>query len=532
MIEASDTAYAEAQRLIAVAKASGDTFLRFDTQKTRALTHLPPEIAGLTALSTLDLDNTQIADLKPIAGLTALTELSLSKTQITDLSPIAGLTTLKLLDLESTEIIDLRPIAGLTALTELYLERSIVSDLSPIAGLTALTMLSLESTPVTDVAPIAGLTRLEGLDLDKSGVLDLRPLSVLRGVMDSPIRYRSVREYADGIPVFVQNTGLSFWNSAAALADERIADIARILNPALRAQTLFDYLKDWVPPAAAAVNEPAEDNFLPVHLVNGQFEISANFPSEEERENQASQILHERLLAKAKTLADTAGNNFPDLATRARVLLARLDKPFESLNLFALHLELEDLEDRRKVGIEDDQPYSEKVKLALADVTRLGPGLTIGHPQVELLLERRRKAREEPFLVVEQTAHDNLSASVVADTDANGPNIRMTEADVQAIADRVTAQTIQRPLHRNYVIEIALGCIAAYGPLGVARDVIVSHFTPEIWAFLSANWGTINEVALTYGATFFKWFTHATEPITQALSTMATIEPRPINRKK
>ena len=601
MTEASD-AYAEAQRLIAAAKASGATRLDLNSAEFHALTHLPPEIAGLTTITSLDLNNTQIADLSPIAGLTglsslllsntqiadlspiagltaldvlvlsntriadlspiagltalkllflratqitdlsdiagltALTDLSLSDTRITDLSPIAGLTAITTLYLGFTQIADLSPISGMTALTSLYLARTLTSDLSPVARLTNLNMLDLDGTSVFDVTPIAALTKLRAVNLDSSGVIDLRPLEALPGLTKNPYPYSrdSTWADADGKPVTVKNGGLSFWNSAAARSDDRIAEISRIEDPATRARMLFEYLKGWVPPSEVLVSEPAEDDLLPVLLVNGQLEISANTPTEAELQNQVNRILHDRLLAKARTLADAAGNEFPDLANRARAVLGQLDQRFDGVNLFALHLELEDLEDRRKAGAEDDQPYSEKVRLALADVTRLGPGLTVGHPQVELLLERRRKAREEPMPAADAIAHDNLGAAVIADGQANGPNIRLTEAEVQAIVDRSAAQAIQRALHRNYVLKIAVivAGTAASTSLGIAENVIADHFKAEIWHFLATNWTIINEVALTYGTAFANWFTHATEPITQALSTVATIEPRPIKRKK
>ena len=460
MSKASDLAYAEAQRLIAEAKATGATQLDLDSDKTRALIDLPPEIAGLTALTTLYLSNTQVADIAPLTGLTALTTLFLDDTQVADIAPLAGLTALTTLDLRRTRAIDLRPLS--------------------------------------------------------------KVLSLLTPDPERPKRFGP------------QASGLSF-SDTPACADPRIAEIAAIEDPALRARTLFDYLQDWVPPTEVPMpNQLEQDELLPVLLVNGRLEIYANTPSEEERQNQANQILHQRLLSKAKALADAAGNQFPDLANRARTVFQQLDRDFAGVNLFALHLELEDLEDRRKTGSEDDQPYSDKVKLALSDVTRLGPGLTVGHPQVELLLDRRRKAREDPMPAVESAAHGNLSASVITDSHANGPNIRLTEAEVQIIADRAAAQAIQRSLHRNYLRKIALVVIAnsTSFSLGLAGNVIADHFKPEIWHFLAANWTIINEVALSYGSTFANWFTHATEPITQTLSTMATIEPHPVNRKR
>ncbi len=50
------------------------------------LTALPPEIAGLTALQTLFLQDTQVADIASLAGLTALQTLWLQDTKVADIS--------------------------------------------------------------------------------------------------------------------------------------------------------------------------------------------------------------------------------------------------------------------------------------------------------------------------------------------------------------------------------------------------------------------------------------------------------------
>jgi Leucine-rich repeat (LRR) protein len=94
MTDAADKAYEVAKALIAKAKQKGSPELDLSRKEFWPLTHLPPEIADLTALTELDLANTQVADLSLVAGLTALTVLYLSNTQVADLSPVADLTAL------------------------------------------------------------------------------------------------------------------------------------------------------------------------------------------------------------------------------------------------------------------------------------------------------------------------------------------------------------------------------------------------------------------------------------------------------
>src|SRR5213078_2078969 len=78
--------FAEAQRRIEEAREAGATELDLaDLPKLAAL----PDLAGLTALQSLDLSATQVSDLAPLAGLTALQSLDLSRTQVSDLAPLA-----------------------------------------------------------------------------------------------------------------------------------------------------------------------------------------------------------------------------------------------------------------------------------------------------------------------------------------------------------------------------------------------------------------------------------------------------------
>ena len=177
-----EKAYAEAERLIAEAHSSRATVL---TVQLRWLERLPPSIAGLTALRTLRLDQTQVADLAPLRGLTALQTLRLVRTRVADLAPLRGLTALQTLWLSGTPVADLAPLAGLTALQTLWLDNTRVADLAPLAGLTALQTLGLDNTRVADLAPLAGLTALQTLGLDFTRVADLAPLAGLTRMIDA-----------------------------------------------------------------------------------------------------------------------------------------------------------------------------------------------------------------------------------------------------------------------------------------------------------------------------------------------------------
>lgn len=169
--------YEDAQQLVAEAKVHGTTELDFS--ELSWLTTLPPELAKLTSLRSLDVRDTQIANLTPLASPTALTALNVSGTQITNITPLANLTALTSLDCWGTGIADLTPVAKLTALTSLDVGMTQITDLTPLAMLTALTSLVVSDTKITSFAPLSNLRSLTSLRSESTRITDLTPLANL-----------------------------------------------------------------------------------------------------------------------------------------------------------------------------------------------------------------------------------------------------------------------------------------------------------------------------------------------------------------
>ena len=159
-----DAAYAEAERRVAEALASGATALRlggFDEWEMRALPALPPRISELRALTLLNLGRTKIADAAPLANLSNLQILNLDSTQIADAAPLANLSNLQFLDLSGTKIADAAPLANLSNLQFLYLSDTQIADLMPIRGIESLETLFYTNTPAAREAVLAKLTALD-----------------------------------------------------------------------------------------------------------------------------------------------------------------------------------------------------------------------------------------------------------------------------------------------------------------------------------------------------------------------------------
>jgi hypothetical protein len=327
MSKATD-AYKEAQRLIAEAKASGATELDFSTPKTRALTALPPELSNLTALTTLNLMDTQVTDLSPVTPLTALATLILHGTRVTDLSPITNIAALTELYLSRTEVTDLTPLTHVTALTKLYFGSTKVTDLAPLNQLAAVTALGLGSTEVTDLTPLAQMTSLTNLGLSNTLVTDLSPLTQLTGIVTLHLSGTPVTDLAplnrltalttlelsgtlvtDPRPLAALTKlttsprfdGLTFTDTPFAAMPEFVG-IAEIEDPAERAQRLFAALEGWVPPV------PQDSGLAPSYTVpdsgpitSGEDPPEGGDPDQEE--------LRQDLMRKSSLLVAAIGNS-------------------------------------------------------------------------------------------------------------------------------------------------------------------------------------------------------------------------------
>src|SRR4028118_1886206 len=86
----------------------------------------------LSSLTTLDLNNNQISDIKPLESLTNLKELNLRFNSISDIEPLESLTNLTGLALSDNSISDIKPLQSLTNLTQLELNNNRISDIKQI----------------------------------------------------------------------------------------------------------------------------------------------------------------------------------------------------------------------------------------------------------------------------------------------------------------------------------------------------------------------------------------------------------------
>lgn len=412
-------------------------------------------------------------------------------------------------------------ISELPWLRVLSLSNTAISDLSPLARNVEISMLALRGTQVVSIEPISGMAELADLFLQDTSVSDLMPLAKLPKLASS----HSI-------------AGLRFENTAASRSDQTVAKIAEIENNSSRAQELFRYLErvhplqnsvfasgsieivneNWQPPTP-----PEPEPLLNSLLVDGQLELAPDPPTEAERHERLKRVLHQRLQERTPHLTRSAGNVFPRLAAKARILQGLVDASFEELDLLSIHLEIEDLAERAQRGREDGQPYSEDVAYSLGDVARLGPGLTLGHPEVDAFINRVRAARDHPTAEHDATIHATLSAAILADSAANGPRSREMEARLTTMDDQIAASVAITAKHHGLLRLIGMAvashapkvAIAAVG--GFSAKVAYDLFGQRVAEFLRDTAPLLLEVAATYGAPMAIWFGAVMGPIFLAL---------------
>ena len=141
------------------------------------------DLTGLekaTGLTTLELHDNRISDIKPIADLTNLTELiPRRKSNQRHHAPRWINETHKIINLPQPNQGTSHQPRGLTKLKELWCRKNQISNIKPLAGLAQLTELSLSNNPIGDITPLAGLTKLEKLYLTENQIRDIKPLTGL-----------------------------------------------------------------------------------------------------------------------------------------------------------------------------------------------------------------------------------------------------------------------------------------------------------------------------------------------------------------
>ncbi|MEO0370390.1 MAG: leucine-rich repeat domain-containing protein [Pseudomonadota bacterium] len=542
---AADEAYRAAQRIIETVRTEQTTVLDldFNVETCHALEHLPPEIGTLVNVTRIDLGNTQVADITPLQGLAQLQALSLVNTQVADITPLQGLTQLQTLSLANTQVADITPLQGLMQLQALSLEKTQVADITPLQGLMQLQALSLEKTQVADITPLQGLTQLQELYLQNTQVADITPLQGLAQlrrlylqntqVADiTPLQGHAVLEdlvlhgsnIRDLRPIArLERLGreaadrLTFSKTPAVEADPDLKRLSKIEDHVQRAAETKAYLRTLPPwpeplpwletpnaPASDAPPEPPETDAVPTVVVSedGRLDLEPSTPTEDDHSDPIKERLYPQLRDAVRNL--TRYGNYPQVSTPASALSGLLDVPFNEADILSIHLQIGALMDAKEADADkrDLEKLDPDCMAAVNGVLRLGPPVTMGHPDVELLEKRALDyARtRQPETVAE--GERQLAAGIAENSDLATERARKTSQQLATSSDTGRVAEYRHPFIKKAVV--ALGIVAG-AVVDTATGLISSEAVLAAAQFVTAYKDAILAVAPSWGETGFKW---------------------------
>lgn len=511
----------------------GITQLRLDGTRVTDLTPL----AGLIGLKELSLNGTGVTDLTPLAGLGGLTELSFNGTGVTDLTLLTGLTRLRALQISKTGVADLTPISAFKGLQELWLDQTGVTDLSPLDGLTKLKRLKLDQTQVSDLTPLAGLTELTDLRIDQTSVTDLTPLAGLIGLTRFRIDRTSVSDLtplehlkelqelllhgtqvADLRPIreltqFGTNSssGLSFTDTPATQRDAELARLAKIDDAAQRTRDTLAYLNTlppwpeplpWQIPDAVPDDAPdaPQPDMIPRIVLTDDNRIDVQ-PTPPDSTSLRDPI-RARLYGRLPELLDRLvphGNRYPEINGPLHALRDLVAVPFDQADILLIHLEIAALTDLRES--QSDRPKTERLDadcdIALAGVLRVAPGITIGHPDVDILEQRTQDYARQRLPETVAEGERRIALGLVTDHIATDRTQEYAIRSASALPGGRSAE-IRRGFVRNIVI--AMVAVADAGTALVATEAVVMAAS-----FLIAHKDAIIATSPAWGQTGYAW---------------------------
>lgn len=115
-------------------------------------------------LTSLDIEDENIADLSGLQYCSNLTELKLTLNQISDILPLVSLTNLTTLDFTWNKITDISSLASLTSLNSVDLKNNQISDIRPLISNSGLSMgdsVNLSGNPLSDMSVDVYVPKLE-----------------------------------------------------------------------------------------------------------------------------------------------------------------------------------------------------------------------------------------------------------------------------------------------------------------------------------------------------------------------------------
>ncbi len=138
-------------------------------------------VATLSNLTELKIKDTSVSqeDLSAIASIPVLEKLTLNNCSLSNISVLSAAEHLKILDLSNNTIRNIEPIAQLLELTEVNLQHNAIVNLVDLSPLHNMTKLDLSYNSIAFIEPLCSATTLTWLDLSSNKISALSDMSRL-----------------------------------------------------------------------------------------------------------------------------------------------------------------------------------------------------------------------------------------------------------------------------------------------------------------------------------------------------------------
>lgn len=223
------TVPAEAENLDDIALMTHLQTLTIEDKQIESLSFL----SGLSKLETLDLSGCRFPseDLSIVAVLPQLQHLTLANCGLSTISELEGARHLVYLDLSYNTLRNLEVLSPITTLTEINLTNNAVNDLSYLSGLTSLTKLDISYNAVTTLEPLATCQRLTWLNVDNNSLAKLTTVDKLPLLTYLSVEHNSLTD----VSILAQCTELT----ELSIANNNVSDITMLYT--LTKLEIFDF---------------------------------------------------------------------------------------------------------------------------------------------------------------------------------------------------------------------------------------------------------------------------------------------------
>jgi hypothetical protein len=309
--------------------------------------------------------------------------------------------------------------------------------------------------------------------------------------------------------------GLRFPDTPATKVDGTLARLAGIEDAKDCARETLAYLNTlppwpeplpWVPPETLpdiAPSPPAPDPVPRIDVGAQGLDLAASPIDAADLIDPIKARLYARLPDAVATLL-RYGNRYPEVAGPAKALADLTAVPFADADLLDIHLQLAALTDLR--AADPGRPKLEQIdtdcRLALDAVLRIGPGATLGHPDVDVLEDRLAAyARtRQPATVAE--GERQVTGAVADRADLATQRLRNAAGQAARAGDEGRVAGYRSGLSRNVII--ALGYVAV--ELGqAATGHVFDGIVVAAAQFLVQHRDAIMATAPAWGQTGYAW---------------------------